>query len=117
MEPALTRKPTLAHITAMIRCTNQVIDGWGEDSTHDMLVEMRKVALLILIGTLFGSGLTILERMWQPILKSIDYISPGLWVVLPQAPRFGFEQALGELDDYLYGLIDARRQVSDPAIC
>jgi cytochrome P450 len=115
MEPALTRKPTLAHIAAMIRCTDQVIDGWAEGDAHDMLVEMRKVALLILIGTLFGTDFAPdLERMWGPILKSIDYISPGLWVVLPQAPRFGFEQALGELDDYLYGLIDARRQLSDP---
>ena len=119
MEPALTRKPTLAHITAMIRCTDQVIDGWDEDSTHDMLVEMRKVALLILIGTLFGSDFAPdLERMWQPILKSIDYISPGLWVVfvLVVGQEAGARRELGRPTEDLLGTLGGKHKHPEEGI-
>jgi cytochrome P450 len=53
--------------------------------------------------------------MWQPILRSLDYISPGLWLLWTGTPRFGFDQPLNELDDYLYELIRARRETISKA--
>jgi cytochrome P450 len=46
-----------------------------------------------------------MKSLWHPILKSIQYISPGMWILWPDMPRPSFRRALQELDDYLYKLI------------
>ncbi len=115
MEPTLLRRPTLAHIDTMLHSTDWVVDQWQDGQTYDMLVEMRKVALLILIGSLFGVDFRPdLERLWKPILRSIEYISPGLWILSPKLPRRRFRKELQQLDDYLYGLIRDRRSNTEP---
>jgi cytochrome P450 len=76
-----------------------------------MLVEMRKIALLILIETLFKVDFTPdMRRLWQSILKTIQYISPGVWLISRHIPRFGYAGALERMDEYLYRLIRLRRQ-------
>lgn len=110
MEPTLQRGPVNGHIRAFWECTATVTDGWVNGATVDMLVEMRQVALLILMETLFAVDFRPdLERLWQPILRSIEYISPGAWLVWPGVPRPGFKRELADLDDYLYGIIRDRR--------
>jgi cytochrome P450 len=75
-----------------------------------MLVEMRRAALLILMETLFKVDFAPdLQRLWQPILKAIQYISPGWWVFWRGTPRPGYQRVLHELDRYLYQIIQARR--------
>jgi cytochrome P450 len=59
-----------------------------------------------LVDVEFGPDM---ERLWRPILRAIKYISPGLWIVLPNLPRFGYQAALEELDAYLYAIIRQRR--------
>jgi cytochrome P450 len=110
LEPALRGAQLEDYAAAMIHHTDQVLRTWHTGERRDMLVEMRRVALLILMGTLFDVDFrSDLDRMWRPILRAIDYISPGLWIVWPRIPRPGYRQALAELDEYLYGLIRARR--------
>ncbi len=110
MEPAMLKPQVMPHIPAMQDYTDQVIDHWADGSVQDMLVEMRRVALLIFMGTLldvpFGPDL---ERMWHPILQAIKFISPGLWIIWPDMPRLGFKKPLAELDAYLYQIIAERR--------
>ena len=115
MEPAMRRTPTLQHIPEMIRYTDQVLAGWPDEGEVDMLVEMRKVALLILLSTLYGTDFTPdLEELWKPILKAIHYISPGPWILWPNMPRPGYKADLEKLDDYLYALIRRRREEGGP---
>ena len=110
MEPTLQRGPVNNHIDAFWACTATVTDGWADGGTGDMLVEMRKIALLILMETLFAVDFRPdLERLWRPILASIAYISPGAWLVWPGAPRASHKKELDELDAYLYGIIRERR--------
>lgn len=110
MEPTLQRGEVNGHIGGFWSCTGAVTDGWADGATVDMLVEMRKVALLILMETLFAVDFRPdLERLWQPILRSIEYISPGVWLVWPGAPRPGYAKDLAELDAYLYRIIRERR--------
>lgn len=110
MTPALHKRLMEQYVETMGRCADQVIGSWGNDSTHDMLVEMRRAALLILMETLFKVDFAPdLQRLWQPILKAIQYISPGWWVFWRGTPRPGYQRALGELDRYLYQIIQARR--------
>jgi cytochrome P450 len=76
-----------------------------------MLVESRRIALLIIMQTLFGKDVwDDLPRIWGPILKSIEYISPGLWILWRKIPRPGFRKPLRLLDEYLFGIISERRE-------
>lgn len=111
MEPVLQKPQIAHHLPAMQAYTDRVTADWADGSVRDMLVEMRRVALLIFMGTLldveFGPDL---ERLWQPILRAIKYISPGLWIIWPNMPRFGYQRAFEEMDAYLYRLICERRE-------
>ena len=110
LNPALHRKMIDGYVESMLRGTDQVLAQWQEGAHVDMLVEMRKVALLILTDTLFKEDFTPhLKPMWDSIIRNIQYISPGLWLVWPGVPRLGYRRALQQMDHYLYQLIAARR--------
>jgi cytochrome P450 len=110
MEPGLQRRQVNNQVEAMVHNTDAILVQWGDGSQVDMLVEMRRIALLILMDTLFGVDfIPDMDRLWRPILRAISYISPGLWVVLPRLPRRGYKQPLRTLDQYLYQVIRSRR--------
>jgi cytochrome P450 len=111
MNPSLHRQMLNQYAEAMVACTDQVCDTWQLGSTLDMLVEMRKIALLILVQTLFRVDFhPELERLWKAILKTLAYISPGLWMLWSGVPRPGYRKALAQMDDYLYQVISMRRR-------
>lgn len=90
--------------------TQRVSAQWKEGATIDMLVEARKIALLIVMQALFSvDAWDDLPRIWMPILKAIEYISPGAWILWRRIPRPGYTKPLKTLDDYLYAIITQRR--------
>lgn len=95
----------------MLQQTERVISTWQDGQTVDMLVEGRKIALLIIMQTLFNKDAwNDLPKIWKPILKTIAYISPAAWILWRKMPRFGYGKSLKALDDYLYSIIDERRK-------
>lgn len=111
MEPPLHRAQLPAYTQMMIAQTDRVASQWKDGETLDMLVESRKIALLIIIQTLFSKDVSDdLSRIWNPILKAIRYISPGAWLIWRKIPRTGFRKPLRELDKYLYEIIEERRK-------
>jgi cytochrome P450 len=111
MEPALHASRLVEYNEIMIRQTDRVSAQWKDGETVDMLVESRKIALLIIMETLFSRDVwDDLPRIWAPILKSIEYISPGPWILWRNFPRFGFRKPLKELDEYLFEMIGKRRK-------
>jgi len=115
MEPALANSVLPGYTELMRRQTDRVTSKWQDGQTVDMLVEGRKIALLIVLEALFGvDGWDDLEQLWKPILKTIEYISPGVWILWRKIPRPGFQKYLKSLDEYLYGIIGARRISADP---
>ncbi len=111
MEPTLQGQQVSRHVAAFSHYTDQVIQSWADQSSCDMLVEMRRAALLILMGTLFKVEFAPeMQRLWPVILRVLEFISPGLWVIWPNLPRPRYKQAIREVDDYLYQLIRARRE-------
>ena len=58
MNPPLQRPNVLPHIGQMWRSTDQIAKAWKDGESRDMLVEMRKIALLILVGSLFSIDFT-----------------------------------------------------------
>ncbi|MCB9110897.1 MAG: cytochrome P450 [Anaerolineales bacterium] len=95
----------------MIAQTDKVASTWQDGQTVDMLVEGRKIALLIIMQTLFNKDAWHdIPKIWNPILKTIQYVSPGLWILWRKIPRLGFGKSLRTLDNYLYSIINERRK-------
>jgi cytochrome P450 len=110
ISPALHKKMLEGYIDSMWRCTQQVSDAWPTSHPVDMLVEMRRIALLILMENLYRVDFTPeLQRLWKAILRTIEYISPGLWMIWGGIPRIGYSRALRQMDAYLYRIIRMRR--------
>lgn len=110
MEEPLQRGQSAMYIPQMWNYTNAITREWRDGEVRDMLIEMRRIALLILLGCLFRVDFARdMERMWQPILKLLESISPGLWILFPNLPRPTYKNAIREMDTYLYGIIRERR--------
>ncbi|HXD09599.1 MAG TPA: cytochrome P450 [Anaerolineales bacterium] len=110
MEPPLHPSRLPDYTSRFIFHTDRVSAQWRDGETVDMLIESRKVALLIIMDTLFSKDVwDDLSFIWKPILKAIEFISPGMWIIWRKMPRFGFKKHLKVLDDYLYGIIADRR--------
>jgi cytochrome P450 len=106
--PALHRQQVAGYIDRMWRRTGQVIDAWQPGETYNMLVEMRRLALLIMMDTLFDVDMTPeLDRLFPAILDLLKFISPGLWLL--GAPRKRYDQSISAINEYFYGLIRERR--------
>jgi cytochrome P450 len=111
MEPSLHPAQLADYTQMMISQTDRVTSQWQDGETVDMLIESRKIALLIIMQTLFSKDIwDDLPRIWNPILKAIQYISPGAWILWRNMPRFGFQKPLRELNEYLFGIINDRRK-------
>jgi cytochrome P450 len=110
MEPPLHPSQLKNYTQMMVDQTDRVTSQWKDGVTMDMLVESRKIALLIIMQTLFSKDVwDDLPLIWTPILKAIEYISPGMWIFWRKLPRPGFKKHLKTLDDYLYRIITDRR--------
>jgi len=110
MEPPLHPSHLPEYTSQFISHTDKVSSQWKDGEVVDMLVESRKIALLIIMDTLFSKDAwDDLPLVWTPILKAIEYISPGGWIIWRKMPRPGFKKHLKTLDDYLYRIIAERR--------
>jgi len=113
MEPNLHPSQLDGYTGMMLEKTIQVTASWQDGQEVDMLVESRKIALLIIMQALFSvDAWGDLLRIWTPILKAIEYISPGAWILWRKIPRPGYRKHLQALDEYLYGVISDRRKVT-----
>jgi cytochrome P450 len=110
MNPSLHKRMLTGYVEAMVRATDQVCATWQHGQPLDMLVEMRKIALLIIMETLYKVDFTPEMRpLWNAVLRTIQYISPGLWLIWRGTPRPGYARHLKQMDEYLYRIIRARR--------
>ncbi len=111
MEPALHPSTLPGYTPLILAHTEKVSSQWKNGEVVDMLIESRKIALLIIMDTLFSKDVwDDIPRIWKPILKAIEYISPGAWILWRKIPRPGFRKPLKQLDVYLFGIIEERRK-------
>lgn len=110
MEPSLHPGNLPQYTRMIVQQVDRVTTTWRDGEKRDMLVEARRIALLIVMQALFGVDFwEAMPKLWKPILKAIQYISPGLWILGRRIPRVGFNRPLRQLDEYLYGIIRERR--------
>lgn len=99
-------------MAAFWQLTDSVTSQWGHEGRANMLVEMRKVALLILVNTLFGADFQPdMPRLWLHVYSAgyCFYWAGGLDCVAADAApglRAGRDLALLGRHD----LIARRRQ-------
>jgi cytochrome P450 len=111
MEPSLHPAMLSEYKQMMIEQTDRVSSTWKDGQTIDLLVESRRIALLIIMQALFSKDVwEDLPRIWIPILKAIKYISPGAWIFWRRMPRIGYKKHLRTLDGYLFEIIQQRRK-------
>ena len=111
MEPALHPSHLPGYTQMMIERIQRVTSLWKDGEMIDMLMESRKIALLIIMQALFSKDVwSDLPHLWTPILKAIKFISPGLWIFWRKMPRPGYKKHLKVLDDYLFGIIEERKK-------
>ena len=111
MEAPLHPSRLPEYTQSMIEQADQVSSVWKDGEIVDMLVEGRKIALLIIMQTLFSKDVWAdLPRIWTPVLKAIQYISPGMWIFWRRMPRAGFGKPLRAVDAYLFEIIQERRK-------
>lgn len=80
MMPAMHRSMLASYTGSIVQAVNDVVGGW-ESSRRDMLVEMRRVALLVLSDVFFGYDMRPdLERLRPHVLRAVRYVGPGAWV-------------------------------------
>jgi cytochrome P450 len=117
MEPALHPAELSRYAEMMVAQTDRVSRTWQDGQIVDMLVEGRRIALLIIMKALFGvDAWDDLPHIWTPILRAIEYISPGPWIFWRRIPRPGFKKHLSALDGYLYRIIRTRRDTPEPSL-
>ena len=98
------------YVASMVAATDRVSATWDDGQVVDMLVEARRIALLIVMQTLFGvDAWDDLPSIWVPVLKTIEYISPGPWILWRRFPRPGFKRPMRALNAYLDRIIRLRR--------
>lgn len=115
MSPAFHRQMLADYVAVMAGCADEVSAAWADGAPRDMLAEMRRITLLILMNTMFRVDFRPeLERLWPAVLRTLAYISPGPWLVWPGIPRPGYRRARRQLDDYLFRIIRARRAAPGP---
>ncbi len=110
INPTLHKRMLSDYLDIMWQSTEQVLSAWKQDDVIDMLVEMRKVTLLILTRTLFRTDFhQEMDNLWTSVLDITRYISPGIWLFWKDAPHPGHQRAIGRMDEYLYRIINLRR--------
>jgi cytochrome P450 len=110
MEPLLAPGNLQNYVQQILRHVDRVTATWREGQTVDMLIECRRIALLVVMDVLFSVDFwDDMPWLWKPILKAIEYISPGPWIIFPGFPNPGYSKYLKALDHYLYGIIQSRQ--------
>ena len=97
MKPSLHPSRLPDYTSLMISQTDRISALWRDGQTVDMLIESRKIALLIIMQSLFGKDVwDDLPHIWTPIRRAIEYISPGMWIFWRNMPLSGFSQTVAQ---------------------
>lgn len=110
MTPALHKRLFEGYGRAIVTSVDRVTAKWGHGERLSLLEEMRRIALLSLMRTLYDEDFAPRIRdLWPDIEAAIRFISPGPWLVWPAIPRPGYRAAIARLDTYFFDLIARRR--------
>ncbi|HEX9036694.1 MAG TPA: cytochrome P450 [Ktedonobacterales bacterium] len=108
--PVLHKRLFESYARAVGTSVDRVTARWGDGEHVPVLEDMRRIALLSLMGALYDEDFAPhLRDLWPDIERAIRFISPGPWLIWPSIPRPGYRRAIERLDRYFLDLIARRR--------
>ena len=111
MNPSATKRSFIPQQDVIWQETDIVLNSLPQGQNRLLLDDMRVIALRIFWRIFAGEDLSPhLERIWDPMLAALKYISPGLWVVTGRTPAPPRQVSI--LSDFLLERIHARREHS-----
>lgn len=112
MEPSNRRRHFIPRLATFYPLLDHLTDQWQDGAVYDILVEMRKVALLAFEWVYFSHDLSDeLSSLWEPVLSAIHYIGPGAWLLLGTGR---VPARIAPLEAHFYRLIRQRRKAHTP---
>jgi cytochrome P450 len=122
MQPTFTPRGVSRFATDMVELTDRMLNGWEarrrrDDRPLNVNAEMMRLAMNIIARTMFGIDIGrdamqaaraftyVLENISQ---KSLNMLDLPLWV--PTKSNRKFNRAIQVLDNFIYGIIDNRRE-------
>lgn len=112
-EPFFRPEYLEAHAGRMLQQIDRRIDAWPDGGVVEMDVEMRRLALEILLDVLFKLSEEAAEELWEPLQAARAYIAPGAWLLCPRIPRPSYRKPLQRLDTLIREFIRQRRSEPD----
>jgi cytochrome P450 len=117
ISPALQRRQIAHYADVMVDRTRDMLDEWSDGETRPFHRDMMALTVKIVVQTLFNLDFEDdVERVADVLDTVLDFFHQSVhtpWRLLPDAipnpTERRFDAALEELDDIIYGLIDARR--------
>jgi cytochrome P450 len=114
VNPALHRNAVTGYVAEMWQAVDTVAATWGANSPVEMLTASRQMAMQIIMRTLFSTDFSAHigqngSALWRALLHTLQYISPGVWVLNRHIPRPQYRRALARIETYLRQIIARRR--------
>ncbi|GAB4375405.1 MAG: cytochrome P450 [Elainellaceae cyanobacterium] len=118
IQPAFHRDRIASYTEVMVNYTEQLLSTWQAGEIRDVHHDMMQLTLAIVIKTFFDSQLqdevAMVDRSTKIFLDHFDRRSTNLlWFLLPDAvpipANLRFRQAIHQLDQMVYRLIQDRR--------
>jgi cytochrome P450 len=120
-QPAFQRERLGAYADEMVAATGRLSASWREGEEFDAAHAMGKLALDIVSRTLFSTRTDAeaekISESLDTVIRTLNHlVMPwgNLLIGLPTPVRQRYRAALKQLDQIVYGLIQSRRQASDP---
>ncbi|MBI3118994.1 MAG: cytochrome P450, partial [Candidatus Hydrogenedentes bacterium] len=105
---------------SMVRCALALRETWRDGQDLNMATEMMGLTLAIVGKALFNSDVAVEARKVQQALEIIlpmdmRYLPPLGWLMrrLPLPSNYRFKQAVRELDEILFRMIEEHRRSGD----
>ncbi len=116
IQPAFYRERMPEYTEMMTDRAETMGDSWSHGDTFDVQEEMERLALEILVNALFGTDIERKRTVMAAVDAFLDKFDPSKlmrtmilpdW--LPTPTNRGFQQAIDDLEEIIYGTIQTRR--------
>lgn len=115
-QPAFHRERINAYSAVMVAYAEQMIASWREGETRDTHQDMTHLTMQIVTRTLFNTDVTHdaqhISEALQVIVEPFSSQATLKWILdnrLPTRTHRRFHQAVRQIDDFIYRIINQRR--------
>lgn len=117
-QPVFHQKRINNYANIMVEYTNQMLESWHDGEIHDIHADMMRLTLQIVMKCIFNTDVDSGETkvvanaldvamQWFESKRRQNFL---VWEWFPRPENIRYRQAIAEMDDAIYKLINERRQ-------